>query len=63
MIRLSDFSDTLLIALYPLAEDVRLAQLATEEQSWRAAIDREEEVSPDLVPLIIVRVDPTGDYR
>ena len=41
----------------------RLAQLAAEEQSWRAAIDWEEEVSPGLVPLIIVRVDPTGDHR
>ena len=47
----------------PAVRNHRLAQLATEEQSWRAAIDREEEVSPDLVPLIIVRVDPTGDYR
>ena len=41
----------------------RLAQLAAEEQSWRAAIDREEEVSPGLVPFIIVRIDPTGDHR
>ena len=47
----------------PAVRNHRLAQLATEEQSWRAAIDREEEVSPDLVPLIIVSVDPTGGCR
>lgn len=35
----------------------RLAQLAVEEQSWRAALDREGDVGPDLVPVIIVRVD------
>ena len=47
----------------PAVRNHRLAQLATEEQSWRAAIDREAEVSPDLVPLIIVSVDPTGGCR
>ena len=47
----------------PAVRNHRLAQLAAEEQSWRAAIDREEEVSPGLVPLIIVRVDPTGGCR
>ena len=47
----------------PAVRNHRLAQLVSEEQSWRAAIDREEEVSPDLVPLIIVGVNQTGDYR
>ena len=44
----------------PAVRKHRLAQLASEEQLWRAAIDREAEVSPDLVPLIIVRVDSAG---
>ena len=44
----------------PAVRNHRLAQLASEEQSWRASIDREGEASPDLVPLIIVRVDSAG---
>ncbi len=41
----------------PAVRNHRLAELAVEEQSWRAALDREEDVGPDLVPVIIVRVD------
>ena len=41
----------------PAVRNHRLAQLAVEEQSWRAALDREGDVGPDLVPVIIVRID------
>ena len=41
----------------PAVRNHRLAQLAVEEQSSRTALDREEGASPDLVPVIIVRVD------
>ena len=41
----------------PAVRNHRLAQLATEERSWRTALDREEDASPDLVPVVIVRVD------
>ena len=41
----------------PAVRNHRLAQLAVEEQSRRAALDREGDVGPDLVPVIIVRVD------
>lgn len=37
--------------------DHRLMQLATEERSWRDALDRKAETSPELVPLLLVRVD------
>ena len=47
----------------PAVRNHRLAQLATEERSCRVAIDREGETSPDLVPLIIVRVDGAGGGR
>ena len=36
--------------------DHRLAQLAHEERSWRQALDRKAEASPDLVPLLLVHV-------
>ena len=41
----------------PAVRNHRLAELAVEEQSWRAALDQEGDVGPDLVPVIIVRVD------
>jgi ERCC4-related helicase len=34
----------------------RLAQLAQEEQTWREQLSRESEVTPELVPLVIVQV-------
>ena len=34
-----------------------LMQLATEEWSWRDALDRKAETSPELVPLLLVRVN------
>ena len=44
----------------PAVRNHRLAQLAAEERSWRAAIEREHEANPDLAPLIVVRVDGAG---
>ena len=41
----------------PAVLDHRLMQLATEERSWRDALDRKAETSPELVPLLLVRVD------
>ena len=41
----------------PAVRNHRLAELAVEEQSRRAALDGEGDVAPDLVPVIIVRVD------
>lgn len=40
----------------PAVRDHRLTQLAGEERSWREALDRKAETSPELVPLLIVRV-------
>lgn len=44
----------------PAVRNHRLAQLAAEERSWRAALARENESSPDLAPLIVVRVEGAG---
>jgi hypothetical protein len=35
----------------------RLAQLEREEQAWREQIKRQAEVSPDLVPLLLLRLE------
>jgi superfamily II DNA or RNA helicase len=40
----------------PAVRNHRLTQLAGEEMSWREALDRKAETSPELVPLLIVRV-------
>jgi len=37
--------------------DQRLTQLAAEERSWREALDRKAETSPELAPLLLVRVE------
>ena len=40
--------------------DHRLTQLAVEERSWRDALDRKAETSPELVPLLLVRTEGGG---
>ena len=45
----------------PAVRDHRLTQLAAEERSWREAHDRKAETSPELVPLLLVRVAGGGD--
>lgn len=44
----------------PAVRDHRLTQLAAEERSWREALDRKAETSPELVPLLLVRVEGGG---
>ncbi|MBN1611550.1 MAG: DEAD/DEAH box helicase family protein [Polyangiaceae bacterium] len=44
----------------PAVRDHRLTQLAAEERSWRDALDRRAETSPELVPLLLVRVEGGG---
>ena len=44
----------------PAVRNHRLAQLDAEERSWRAALARENESSPDLAPLVVVRVEGAG---
>lgn len=44
----------------PAVRDNRLAQLAAEERSWREALHRKAETSPELVPLLLVRVQGGG---
>jgi hypothetical protein len=41
----------------PAVRDHRLTQLAAEERSQREALDRKAETSPELVPLLLVRVE------
>ncbi len=38
----------------------RLAQLSHEERSWREQLDRKGETSPELIPLLLVRVEGGG---
>jgi hypothetical protein len=40
----------------PAVRAHRLTQLAQEERTWREQLSRESEVTPELVPLIIVQV-------
>lgn len=47
----------------PAVRDHRLTQLATEERSWREALDRKAETSPELVPLLLVRVEGGADHE
>ena len=44
----------------PAVRDHRLTQLAVEERSWREALDRKAETSPELVPLLLVRTERGG---
>jgi hypothetical protein len=46
----------------PAVRDHRLTQLSAEERSWRDALDRKAEISPELVPLLIARVVGGGNY-
>ena len=39
----------------------RLTQLAAEERSWREQLDRKAETSPELIPLLLVRVEGERD--
>ena len=41
----------------PAVRTHRLEQLAAEERTWLAALDRETEATPDLAPVIVVRVE------
>lgn len=43
----------------PAVRAHRLAALAREERSWREQLDRRAEVSPDLEPLLLIRVEGT----
>ena len=44
----------------PAVRGHRLTQLAGEERSWREALDRKADTSPELVPLLLVRVEGGG---
>ena len=44
----------------PAVRDHRLTQLAAEERSWREQLERKAETSPELVPLLLVRVEGGG---
>ena len=44
----------------PAVRDHRLTQLANKEGSWREALERKAETSPELVPLLVVRVEGGG---
>ena len=44
----------------PAVRDQRLTQLDLEERSWREALDRKAETSPELVPLLLVRAEGGG---
>ena len=44
----------------PEVRDHRLTQLAAEERSWLDVLDRKAETSPELVPLLLVRVEGRG---
>lgn len=41
----------------PQVRDYRLAQLAKEEQTWRESIQQKADVTPELIPLLLVRVE------
>jgi len=40
----------------PAVRDHRLGQLAEEERAWRERLERREETTPELVPLLVMRV-------
>lgn len=44
----------------PAVRTHRLTQLGGEERAWREALDRKAETSPELVPLLLVRVEGGG---
>lgn len=41
----------------PQVRDYRLAQLTQEEQTWREAMQQKSEVTPELIPLLLMRVE------
>lgn len=46
----------------PQVRDHRLAQLAQEEQAWREQLNQTASVSPELVPLLLVRIEGGGGH-
>ncbi len=40
----------------PQVRDYRLAQLTQEEQTWRKQLNQASEVSPELMPLLLIRL-------
>ncbi|MGO8927706.1 MAG: hypothetical protein ACLQU3_12545 [Limisphaerales bacterium] len=44
----------------PAVRAHRLAQLGDEQREWRQQLDRQAQVSPELVPLVLVRVEGGG---
>jgi hypothetical protein len=44
----------------PAVRAHRLAQLGDEQREWRQQLDRQAQVSPELVPLALVRVEGGG---
>ena len=44
----------------PSVREYRLRQLETEEQAWRESLSHREQVTPDFVPLTIIRVEGIG---
>ena len=44
----------------PAVRHHRLTQLAAEERAWREQLDRTAETSPELIPLLLVRVEGGG---
>jgi SNF2 family DNA or RNA helicase len=41
----------------PAVRAHRLAQLGEEQRAWRSQLDRQAQISPELVPLVLVRVE------
>ena len=41
----------------PQVRDYRLAQLAQEERTWQEVMQQQAEVNPELVPLLLMRVE------
>ncbi|MEH2096651.1 DEAD/DEAH box helicase [Nostoc sp.] len=41
----------------PQVRDYRLTQLAQEEQTWRKAMQQKSEITPELIPLLLMRVE------
>jgi len=44
----------------PQVRDHRLTQLIQEQQTWREQMNQASEVSPELVPLLLIRVERRG---
>ncbi|MDZ7954084.1 DEAD/DEAH box helicase [Nostoc sp. DedQUE09] len=41
----------------PQVRDYRLTQLAQEEQTWHEAMQQKSEITPELIPLLLMRVE------